>query len=173
MTLTHLDPEGRPVMVDVSGKDVSRRKAVAAGYLALSPECAEALEHGGGPKGDPWTTARLGAIGGAKRTGDLIPLAHPLVLDAVTVVHHWDPVLRRAWLRAEVSVAGRTGVEMEALTAVSVGLLVLYDMLKAVSHRMELGPVKLLRKEGGRRGLICEPWADCPWDSGETSENAR
>lgn len=171
MTLTHLDAEGRPCMVDVSEKTITRRRAVAAGYLALDPECAQALEQGGGPKGDPWTTARIGAIGGAKRTGELIPLAHPLVLDAVTVDHHWDPVLRRAWMRAEVSVAGRTGVEMEALTAVSVGLLVLYDMLKAVSHRMEVGPVRLLLKEGGRRGRVSQSWEGCPWDPGEASDN--
>jgi len=163
MTLTHLDPEGRPRMVDVSAKPVTRRRAVAAGYLALSEECAAALEIGGGPKGDPWTTARIGAIGGAKRTGDLIPLAHPLVLDAVQVEHHWDAAERRAWMRVEVSVEGRTGVEMEALTGVTVGLLVLYDMLKAVSHRMEIGPVRLLLKEGGRRGLVIQPWDACPW----------
>jgi len=163
MTLTHLDPEGRPVMVDVSAKGVTRRRAVAAGYLALCEECAAALEGGGGPKGDPWSTARIGAIGGAKRTGDLIPLAHPLALDAVTVEHHWDAGRRRAWMRVEVSVEGRTGVEMEALTGVSLGLLVLYDMLKAVSHRMEIGPVRLLLKEGGRRGLVTQPWEECPW----------
>jgi len=163
MTLTHLDPEGRPVMVDVSGKTATRRRAVAAGYLELCEECAAALEGGGGPKGDPWTTARIGAIGGAKRTGDLIPLAHPLALDAVTVEHHWDAVRRRAWLRVEVSVEGRTGVEMEALTGVSLGLLVLYDMLKAVSHRMEIGPVRLLLKEGGRRGLVTQAWEESPW----------
>lgn len=163
MTLTHLDPEGRPVMVDVSRKGVTRRRAVAAGYLAMSEECAQALEGGGGPKGDPWSTARIGAIGGAKRTGDLIPLAHPLALDAVTVEHHWDAVRRRAWMRVEVSVEGRTGVEMEALTGVSLGLLVLYDMLKAVSHEMEIGPVRLLLKEGGRRGQVSQHWEECPW----------
>jgi cyclic pyranopterin phosphate synthase len=164
MTLTHLDPEGRPRMVDVSAKAITRRRAVAAGYLALSPECAEALEQGGGPKGDPWTTARLGAVGGAKETGRLIPLAHPLTLDGILVDHHWDPAARRAWLRVEVTVEGRTGVEMEALAGVTVGLLVLYDMLKAVSHRMEIGPVRLLLKEGGRRGLISESWPECPWN---------
>jgi len=163
MTLTHLDPEGRPRMVDVSDKASTRRRAVAAGYLSLSPACAEALEQGGGPKGDPWTLARIGAVTGAKRTGDLIPLAHPILLDGVTVAHHWDPALRRAWLRVEVTVEGRTGVEMEALTGVSVGLLVLYDMLKAVSHAMTLGPVQLLLKEGGRRGRVAEPWPTCPW----------
>ena len=163
MSLTHLDPEGRPRMVDVSAKPVTRRRAVAAGYLALSEACAAALETGGGPKGDPWTTARIGAIGGAKRTGELIPLAHPLVLDAIQVDHHWDAALRRAWLRVEVSVEGRTGVEMEALAGVTVGLLVLYDMLKAVSHQMEIGPVRLLAKEGGRRGRVIESWESCPW----------
>ena len=163
MTLTHLDPEGRPKMVDVSAKTITRRRAVAAGYLTLCPECAEALERGGGPKGDPWNTARIGAIGGAKRTGELIPLAHPLVLDGVQVDQHWDAAQRRAWFRVEVSVEGRTGVEMEALTGVSMGLLVLYDMLKAVSHQMEIGPVRLLLKEGGRRGRVVQSWDGCPW----------
>jgi cyclic pyranopterin phosphate synthase len=156
-------------MVDVCPKPVSRRRAVAAVFLTLLPECARALEEGGGPKGDPWSVARIGAIGGAKRAGDLIPLAHPLVLDAVTVDHHWDPRLRRAWIRVEVAMEGRTGVEMEALTGASLGLLVLYDMLKAVSHRMELGPVRLLRKEGGRRGTVLEPWHDCPWKDWQES----
>lgn len=163
MTLTHLDPQGRPRMVDVSAKAITRRRAAAAGYLTLCPECAQALEQGGGPKGDPWNTARIGAIGGAKRAGDLIPLAHPLALDAVTVDQHWDAAGRRAWLRVEVSVEGRTGVEMEALAGVSLGLLVLYDMLKAVSHRMQIGPVRLLLKEGGKRGYVSEDWEDCPW----------
>jgi cyclic pyranopterin phosphate synthase len=164
MSLSHLDPEGRPRMVDVSAKAVTRRRAAAAGYLTLDPACAEALEHGGGPKGDPWTVARIGAVTGAKRAGDLIPLAHPLVLDAVTVDQYWDPGNRRAWLRVEVAVSGRTGVEMEALAGVSLGLLVLYDMLKAVSHDMELGPVRLLAKEGGRSGQVAaKPWEDCPW----------
>lgn len=163
MSLTHLDPEGRPRMVDVTGKAVTRRRAVAAGYLALDEAAAEALEQGGGPKGDPWGPVRIGAITGAKRTGDLIPLAHPLPLEAITVDHAWEPGKRRAWLRVEVATEGRTGVEMEALTGVSLGLMVLYDMLKAVSHRMEVGSVRLLLKEGGRRGRLAEPWPDCPW----------
>ncbi len=152
MTLTHLDPEGRPVMVDVSGKTVTRRRAVAAGYLALSEECAAALEGGGGPKGDPWTTARIGAIGGAKRTGDLIPLAHPLALDAVTVEHHWDAVRRRAWLRVEVSVEGRTGVEMEALTAVSISALTIIDMVKSLDPGATITDIHVDAKDGGRNG---------------------
>ncbi len=161
--LTHLDPEGRPVMVDVSAKAVTRRVAVAAGYLELDPPAAEALASGGGPKGDPWSVARIGAIGGVKRTAELIPLAHPLAIEAVEVIHHWDATTRRAWLRVTVSCEGRTGIEMEALAGVTVGLLVLYDMLKAVSHSMALGPVRLLRKEGGRRGTVLLPWEDCPW----------
>jgi cyclic pyranopterin phosphate synthase len=161
--LTHLDPEGRPCMVDVSAKPITRRRAVAVGYLELDAPAAEALSQGGGPKGDPWSVARLGAVGGVKRTSDLIPLAHPLAIEAVEVAHHWDPALRRAWLRVEVSCEGRTGIEMEALTGVAVGLLVLYDMLKAVSHGMSLGPARLLRKEGGRRGTVTLPWTGCPW----------
>ena len=136
---------------------------MAAGCLELSESCAEALVHGGGPKGDPWTVARLGAVGGVKRASDLIPLAHPLLIEGVLVEHHWDPQTRRAWLRVEVSIEGRTGVEMEAIAGVSVGLLVLYDMLKAVSHEMVLGPVRLLHKEGGRRGTLSWPWPECPW----------
>lgn len=161
--LTHLDPEGRPQMVDVSGKVVTRRRAVAAGYLDLDGPAAEALAQGGGPKGDPWSVARIGAVGGVKRAADLIPLAHPLAIEAVEVDHHWDAVHRRAWLRVQVSCEGRTGIEMEALAGVTVGLLVLYDMLKAVSHHMALGPARLLRKEGGRRGTVTLPWPDCPW----------
>jgi len=162
--LTHLDPEGRPRMVDVSTKAVTRRVAVAAGYLELDEPAAEALIQGGGPKGDPWSVARIGAVGGVKRASDLIPLAHPLAIEAVDVVHHWDPSLRRAWLKVQVSCEGRTGIEMEALAGVAIGLLVLYDMLKAVSHDMTLGPARLLRKEGGRRGTITMPWGGCPWE---------
>jgi cyclic pyranopterin phosphate synthase len=161
--LTHLDPEGRPKMVDVSAKAVTRRIAVAAGYLELDAPAAEALAKGGGPKGDPWSLARVGAVGGVKRAADLIPLAHPLAIEAVDVDQRWEPETSRAWLRVQVSCEGRTGIEMEALAGVTVGLLVLYDMLKAVSHGMTLGPVRLLRKEGGRRGTLTLPWEDCPW----------
>jgi cyclic pyranopterin monophosphate synthase len=162
--LTHLDPDGRPTMVDVSAKAPTRRVAVAAGYLELDAPAAEALSKGGGPKGDPWSVARIGAVGGVKRAADLIPLAHPLAIEAVDVTHHWDPEGRRAWLRVRVSCEGRTGIEMEALAGVTIGLLVLYDMLKAVSHGMAIGPIRLLRKEGGRRGTLTLPWEGCPWE---------
>ena len=161
--LTHLDSEGRPKMVDVSGKAATRRVAVAAGYLELDLPAAEALVQGGGPKGDPWSVARVGAIGGVKRASDLIPLAHPLAIEAVDVTHQWDPETHRAWLLVRVSCEGRTGIEMEALTGVTVGLLVLYDMLKAASHGMSIGPARLLRKEGGRSGTLTLPWDGCPW----------
>ncbi len=163
MILTHLDPEGRPRMVDVSAKTPTRRRATAGGCMTLGVTCAAALEQGGGPKGDPWSVVRIAAVGGVKRTSDLIPLAHPLTIDAVNVDHRWDPSTRKAWLRVEVSMEGRTGVEMEAMAGVTVGLLALYDMLKAAGHEMELGPVRLLHKSGGRRGVIQWPWPECPW----------
>jgi cyclic pyranopterin phosphate synthase len=161
--LSHFDPDGRPRMVDVSEKLPTRRRAAAAGYLEVGPAFVGALETGSSRKGDPWSVARLGAIQGVKRTSDLIPLAHPLAVDAVLVEHHWDPACRRAWLRVEVLVESRTGVEMEALTGVATGLLTLYDMLKALGHEMSLGPVRLLLKEGGRRGTVTQSWPDAPW----------
>lgn len=161
--LTHLDAEGRPKMVDVSAKEPTRRRAVAAGCLQLGVECARALEAGSLPKGDPWSVARIGAVNGVKRCADLIPLAHPLPIEGVHVDHHWDAANRKAWLRVEVVCSGRTGVEMEAIAGVSCGLMVLYDMLKAASQDMSLGPVRLLLKEGGRRGTVTQPWIDAPW----------
>lgn len=163
--LTHLDSEGRPRMVDVSGKTSTPRRAVAAGCLELGPAEAAALEAGVTQlkKGDPWNLARIGAVNGVKRCADLIPLAHPLLIDGVTVDHAYDPATRRAWLRVEVACEGRTGVEMEALSGASAGLLVLYDMLKAVGQDMTLGPVRLLQKEGGRRGTVTQTLAGCPW----------
>lgn len=164
--LTHLDAAGQPRMVDVSDKEVTARRAVAAGCLTLGPTNAAALEKaltGPSKKGDPFAVARIGAVSGAKRASDLIPLAHPLLLTAITVDHHWDAPTSRAWIRAEVRTEGRTGVEMEAMAAVTGGLLTLYDMLKAAGQDMELGPVRLLLKEGGRSGRILRGWAECPW----------
>jgi cyclic pyranopterin phosphate synthase len=162
--LTHLDPEGRPRMVDVSAKAPTLRRAVAAGFLEVPEAMAWALEGpaAGLKKGDPWSVARIGAVNGAKGAAQIIPLAHPLVLEAVTVDHAWDGARHRAWIRAEVRVTGKTGVEMEAMAAVTGGLLTLYDMLKALGHGMTLGPVRLLLKEGGRRGTVSLPWDDLP-----------
>ncbi len=162
--LTHLDPEGLPRMVDVGAKAVTKRRAVAAGVLQLDEAAAEALASQALKKGDPWPVVRIAAIQGVKRASDLIPLAHPLAVDGVEVAHRFDPVARQAWLRVEVRCESRTGVEMEALAGVSAGLLALYDMLKAVSQTMDIGPVRLLLKEGGRRGAVIRPWAGCPWE---------
>ncbi|HEU4951675.1 MAG TPA: cyclic pyranopterin monophosphate synthase MoaC [Holophagaceae bacterium] len=177
--LTHLDAEGLPRMVDVGGKAVTARRAVAVGRLQLDAPALAALTAASGPqppssslqppasslkKGDPWPVVHLAAVQGVKRTPDLIPLAHPLIVDGVAVAHHLDAATRQAWLRVEVRCTARTGVEMEALTGVSAGLLALYDMLKAVSHGLEVGPVRLLLKEGGRHGAVHLPWIDCPWE---------
>ncbi len=169
--LTHLDDEGLPRMVDVGAKAITARRAVAVGRLQLDEAAAQALsesrkpEAGGRGKGDPWPVVRLAAIQGVKRASDLIPLAHPLIVDGVEVQHHFDPATGQAWVRVAVRCESKTGVEMEALAGVSAGLLALYDMLKAVSQAMDIGPVRLLLKEGGRRGIVSRPWADSPWES--------
>jgi len=162
--LTHLDPEGLPRMVDVGAKAVTARRAVAVGVLQLDEGAAEALASQALKKGDPWPVVRIAAIQGVKRASDLIPLAHPLTLDGVEVTHTFHLATRQAWLRVEVRCESKTGVEMEALAGASAGLLALYDMLKAVSQAMDVGPVRLLLKEGGRRGIVTRPWMDCPWE---------
>jgi cyclic pyranopterin phosphate synthase len=151
-------------MVDVSAKPTTRRRAFAAGYLELCADCADALDKGACAKGDPWSLARISAIAGIKHTSLLLPLAHPLAVDAIDIDHRWDAPGRRAWLRVGVSCEGRTGVEMEALIGVATGLAGLYDSLKAISHDMALGPVRLLAKEGGRRGTVAATWPGCPWE---------
>ncbi len=162
--LTHLDPEGLPRMVDVGAKAVTKRRAVAVGCLHMDEIAAEALASQSLKKGDPWPVVRIGAIQGVKGASDLIPLAHPLPVEGIEVSHRVDSTTRQVWLRVEVRFESKTGVEMEALAGVSAGLLTLYDMLKAVSHAMGVGPVRLLLKEGGRRGVVTRPWAGCPWE---------
>jgi cyclic pyranopterin phosphate synthase len=151
--LTHVDASGRARMVDVGEKPVTARRAVAEAEVRLSPEAARLVRSGGGKKGDVLGTARLAGIAAAKRTADLIPLCHPLRLDDVRV----DLDLAaggRVRLRAEVSARERTGVEMEALVAVGVAALTVYDMVKAVDRAAEIAFVRVLEKEGGRSG----PW---------------
>ena len=162
--LTHLDPEGLPRMVDVGAKAVTKRRAVAVGLLQMDEAASEALAAQTLKKGDPWPIVRIAAIQGVKRASDLIPLAHPLSVEGVEVEHRFDPAARQAWLRVEVRCESKTGVEMEARAGATAGLLALYDMLKAVSHSMDLGPVRLLLKEGGRRGLVTRAWDRCPWE---------
>jgi cyclic pyranopterin phosphate synthase len=150
--LTHVDAAGRPAMVDVGDKPVTARVAVAEGRIRVSPEAFDLLVRGGGAKGDPLVVARLAGVGAAKQTAALIPLCHTLPLDHVEVVPEADATIPGVRVTATVRVTGRTGVEMEALTAVSVALLTVYDMLKAVDRGMVIERVRLLRKAGGRSG---------------------
>jgi len=155
---THLDPYGRPRMVDVGNKPVTRRIAVAEGHIRMSPETLAAIVSGDVPKGNVLVVAQLAGIMGAKRTPDLVPLCHSIPLSSVEVDVKPDASL--PGLRATVSVAveAKTGVEMEALAAVSCALLTVYDMCKARDRGMEIGGVRLLRKEGGRSGSWQAAW---------------
>lgn len=139
-------------MVDVAAKPETQRTAVAEGLIRMAPETLRALEEGRTPKGDPLVVAQLAGIQGAKRTSDLIPLCHPLPLTSVDVELAPDPELPGVRAVSRARVTGRTGVEMEALTAVSVALLTVYDMLKAVDRGMRIEGVRLLEKSGGQSG---------------------
>jgi cyclic pyranopterin phosphate synthase len=150
--LSHLNEKGEAHMVDVSAKAPTARKAVAEGYVSMAPATLALIETGEAKKGDVLATARLAGIMAAKRTHELIPLCHPLLLTKVAVDFEADPAGPGVHVSAEVKVAGQTGVEMEALTAVSVACLTIYDMLKAVDKAMVIGPVRLLEKAGGRSG---------------------
>ena len=152
--LSHLDETGAAHMVDVSDKAVTSRTARAEGFVAMQPETLALLVAGNAPKGDVLATARIAGIMAAKRTSDLIPLCHPLAITKVTV--DFTPQEAPAGVRvtAEVRVSGQTGVEMEALTAVSVACLTLYDMLKAADKGMTFEGIRLIEKTGGKSG----PW---------------
>jgi cyclic pyranopterin monophosphate synthase len=149
---THLDGEGRPRMVDVGDKPTTARVAVAEGYIRTSADTLAAIVAGDMPKGNVLLVAQLAGIMGAKRTAELIPLCHPLALASVGVELSADDSLPGIRVRATAKVHGKTGVEMEALTAVSCSLLTIYDMCKARDRGMELGGIRLLSKEGGRSG---------------------
>ncbi len=152
MTLSHLDAEGRPRMVDVGAKAVTERTAVAEGTIRMTAEALAQIERNAGPKGDVLTTAELAGVMAAKRTAELIPLCHPLPLDHVVVEASPDPGLPGVRVRAAVRATARTGVEMEALTAAAVALLTIYDMVKAADRGMEIGEIRLLEKAGGKSG---------------------
>ncbi|TCO62450.1 cyclic pyranopterin monophosphate synthase MoaC [Actinocrispum wychmicini] len=149
--LTHLDEAGRARMVDVGAKPVTNRRAVASGVVRMKPETLALVTAGAVPKGDVLAAARVAGIMAAKKTGELIPLCHPLGLDSVTVdlAASGQDTLR---ITATATVTGRTGVEMEALTAVSVAALTVYDMCKAVDKDMTIGDIRLDEKSGGRSG---------------------
>jgi cyclic pyranopterin phosphate synthase len=148
--LTHLDSDGNARMVDVGGKAETRRIAIAEGRIRMSPTALSAIRDGDVPKGDVLAAARIAGIMGAKKTAELIPLCHPLALDAVTVDFAFEADGVRA--TATASLSGRTGVEMEAMTAVSIALLTIYDMAKAVDKAMVIEEVRLLEKRGGKSG---------------------
>lgn len=149
---THLDAQGRPRMVDVTGKEVTTRAARAEGRILMAPDTLERIREGGTPKGSVLHVAELAGIMGGKRTHELIPLCHALPDVSLEVALDLDPSLPGVVARSEARVAGRTGVEMEALTAVSVALLAVYDMLKSVDRGMRIQEVRLLSKSGGRSG---------------------
>ncbi|MBI2535455.1 MAG: cyclic pyranopterin monophosphate synthase MoaC [Gemmatimonadetes bacterium] len=152
MTLSHLDSAGRPRMVDVGEKSATQRTAIAEGAIRMAREALEEVERNAGPKGDVLTTAELAGVMAAKRTAELIPLCHPLPLDHVSVDVSLDPTLPGVRVRATARATARTGVEMEALTAVAVALLTVYDMVKAADRGMEIGEIRLLEKAGGKSG---------------------
>ncbi|OYW45232.1 MAG: cyclic pyranopterin monophosphate synthase MoaC [Sphingomonadales bacterium 32-68-7] len=148
--LTHLDSQGQARMVDVGGKPETRRSATATGRIRMAPATLAAVREGSGPKGDVLAAARIAGIMAAKQTGALIPLCHPLALDAVTVEFAFEADAVRATTTA--SLTGKTGVEMEALAAVSVALLTIYDMAKALEKGMTIEGIRLLEKTGGKSG---------------------
>jgi cyclic pyranopterin phosphate synthase len=151
--LTHLDASGAANMVDVSAKEATQRTAIAEGLVVMEPGTLDVIRQGDAKKGDVLGTARLAGIMAAKRTHELIPLCHPLLLTKVRVDCTIDEALPGVRIEAEVRVSGPTGVEMEALTAVSVACLTIYDMVKAADRGMRIEGVRLLMKSGGRSGL--------------------
>jgi cyclic pyranopterin monophosphate synthase len=151
--LTHFDGEGRAVMVDVSDKATTARVAIAGGSVVMQKTTLDLILAGGVKKGDVLSVARLAGIMGAKRTSELIPLCHPLGLDSVTIELACDPARNAVDITATCKITGRTGVEMEALTAVAVAALTIYDMCKAVDRGMTISDIRLLHKSGGKSGI--------------------
>ncbi|MGX0877788.1 cyclic pyranopterin phosphate synthase [Roseovarius sp. MBR-154] len=150
--LTHFDGQGHAHMVDVSDKAVTARVAVAEGHIRMARETYDIIAEGRAKKGDVLSVARLAGIMGAKKTPDLIPLCHPLPVTKVAVELTLDPDLPGVRIEGTVKTTGQTGVEMEALTAVSVAALTVYDMAKAVDRAMEIGGIRVILKDGGKSG---------------------
>jgi cyclic pyranopterin phosphate synthase len=150
--LTHFDATGQAHMVDVGDKQETHRVAVASGHIRMKPETLAIIVAGSAKKGDVLGIARIAAIMGAKRTSDLVPLCHPLALTRVAVDFKTDQATSTVHCRAQVETFGKTGVEMEALTAVQIGLLTVYDMCKAVDRGMVMGEIRVMEKHGGKSG---------------------
>ena len=151
-TLTHFDAAGRANMVDVSGKQATTRRALAHGHVRMKPETLALVMDGRAKKGDVITVAEIAGIQAAKRTSDLIPLCHPLPLAGAKISIEPDETLPGLRVQARIKTTGQTGVEMEALSAISVACLTIYDMLKAVDRAMVIGGIELLEKSGGKSG---------------------
>jgi len=156
-TLTHFDASGQAHMVDVGDKAVTRRIATASGTIQMQPSTLQTIQSGDAKKGDVLGIARIAAIQGAKRTAELIPLCHPISLTKVAVSFDMDTENSSITCTATCDTTGQTGVEMEALTAVSVGLLTIYDMCKAIDRGMVIREIKLLEKQGGKSGHWIAP----------------
>jgi cyclic pyranopterin phosphate synthase len=155
--LTHFDERGAAHMVDVASKPESHRSATAAGNIRMLPATLQLVKSGSAKKGDVLGVARIAAIQASKRTSELIPLCHPVPLTSVAVEFAIDESASRIECRATAECTARTGVEMEALTAVSVALLTIYDMCKAVDRGMTLGEIRLVEKRGGKSGVYTAP----------------
>ena len=158
--LTHFDEKGNTRMVNVGGKDETLRIAIARGHITARPETLRLIAEQGMKKGDVLEVARLAGIMAAKRTGELIPLCHPLALTSIRVELAIADDVSQIEIEAEVQTVGRTGVEMEALTAVSVAALTVYDMCKAVDREMVIGDVRLVKKTGGKSGSFTRDTKD-------------
>jgi len=151
-TLTHLDSEGNANMVDVSDKEVTKRIAIARGAITMAADTLNLIVDGGHKKGDVFAVARIAGIQGAKKCSDLIPLCHPLALSGIELNLTVNQEKLRVEIECKVKLNGRTGVEMEALTAVSIAALTIYDMCKAVDKQMVIGEIKVQEKTGGKSG---------------------
>ena len=152
--LTHFDQDGKAIMVDVGEKAITKREALAAGEVRMKPTTLQQILDNQMQKGDVLAVARLAGIMGAKQTSSLIPLCHPLPITSVEVDFDTDPETGVVRIGALAKVTGQTGIEMEALTAVSIAALTIYDMCKAVDKEMEIGQIRLLKKSGGRSGTF-------------------
>jgi len=151
-TLSHVDSNGQAHMVDISDKTVTARQAVAEAYITMLPATLQLIIEGGHAKGDVFATARIAGIQAAKKCADLIPLCHPLALTKITIDLIPQPKQNRVGIRALCKLAGKTGVEMEALTAASIAALTIYDMCKAVDKTMSIHGIRVLEKHGGKSG---------------------
>ncbi len=152
MKLTHVDEEGKAKMVDVGNKPDTERQATARGHVSMSREAYDLVRKGHGPKGDVFAVAKIAGIMGAKKTSELVPLCHPLALSFVDVVYDFDDAAQTIGITSTVKTKGPTGVEMEAMAAVMITALTVYDMCKAIDKGVELGPFYLLEKSGGKSG---------------------